>query len=146
MASGLEPVPTDGAAAEIALDVALLVLHVLLRVGGGEHGKEDAVGADRGLGHAHRTEQVRQQTADEQTDYNGRVIQSEFDQLVCGFKAVREVKSGLGLAEAKALVGHLDNVVAGRTTAWQRKNPWFDRELLPELRRLVRELMLRSGP
>ncbi len=26
-----------------------------------------------------------------------------------------------------------------RTLAWQRKNPWFDRELLPELRRRVRE-------
>lgn len=24
-----------------------------------------------------------------------------------------------------------------RTTAWQRRNPWFDSELLPELRRLV---------
>lgn len=27
-----------------------------------------------------------------------------------------------------------------RTTGWQRKNPWFDSELLPELRRRVREL------
>jgi uracil-DNA glycosylase len=26
-----------------------------------------------------------------------------------------------------------------RTIAWQRKNPWFDTELLPELRRRVRE-------
>jgi uracil-DNA glycosylase len=26
-----------------------------------------------------------------------------------------------------------------RTLAWQRKNPWFDAELLPELRRRVRE-------
>lgn len=28
-----------------------------------------------------------------------------------------------------------------RTTAWQRKNPWFDAELLPELRRRVRDLL-----
>lgn len=28
-----------------------------------------------------------------------------------------------------------------RTTAWQRKNPWFDAELLPELRAKVKELL-----
>lgn len=28
-----------------------------------------------------------------------------------------------------------------RTTAWQRKNPWFDAELLPDLRARVRELL-----
>jgi len=28
-----------------------------------------------------------------------------------------------------------------RTTAWQRKNSWFDEELLPELRRRVRTLL-----
>ncbi len=26
-----------------------------------------------------------------------------------------------------------------RNTAWLKKNPWFERELLPELRRKVRE-------
>lgn len=28
-----------------------------------------------------------------------------------------------------------------RTTAWQRKNPWFDAELLPELRKRVRQVL-----
>jgi uracil-DNA glycosylase len=28
-----------------------------------------------------------------------------------------------------------------RTTAWQKRNPWFDDEVLPELRRRVRELL-----
>lgn len=28
-----------------------------------------------------------------------------------------------------------------RTTAWQRKNPWFDEELLPDLRRRVHQLL-----
>ncbi len=28
-----------------------------------------------------------------------------------------------------------------RTTAWQRKNPWFDEDLLPELRRRVHDLL-----
>lgn len=28
-----------------------------------------------------------------------------------------------------------------RTTAWQKKNPWFDDELLPDLRRHVRRLL-----
>lgn len=28
-----------------------------------------------------------------------------------------------------------------RTTAWQRKNPWFDAELLPELRARVRQVL-----
>ena len=28
-----------------------------------------------------------------------------------------------------------------RTTGWQRKNPWFDAEVLPELRRRVRKLV-----
>ena len=31
-----------------------------------------------------------------------------------------------------------------RTTAWQKKNPWFDEELLPELRRRVRDLLSAS--
>ena len=31
-----------------------------------------------------------------------------------------------------------------RTTAWQKKNPWFDRDLLPELRRRVGELLRRE--
>ena len=28
-----------------------------------------------------------------------------------------------------------------RTTGWQRKNPWFEAEVLPELRRMVRKLV-----
>jgi uracil-DNA glycosylase len=28
-----------------------------------------------------------------------------------------------------------------RTTAWQRRNPWFDEEVIPELRRRVREFV-----
>ncbi len=28
-----------------------------------------------------------------------------------------------------------------RTTGWQKKNPWFDQEVLPELRRRVRSLL-----
>ncbi|MCD6075367.1 MAG: uracil-DNA glycosylase, partial [Rhodospirillales bacterium] len=28
-----------------------------------------------------------------------------------------------------------------RTTAWQRKNPWFDAELLPELRARVQRIL-----
>ena len=31
-----------------------------------------------------------------------------------------------------------------RTTAWQRRHPWFDTELLPQARRLVRDVM--EGP
>jgi len=33
-----------------------------------------------------------------------------------------------------------------RTTAWQRKNPWFDAELLPEARGLVRNIHSSSRP
>ena len=34
-----------------------------------------------------------------------------------------------------------------RTTAWQRKNPWFDAEVLPELRRRVAALIdTEAGP
>ena len=28
-----------------------------------------------------------------------------------------------------------------RTTAWEQKNPWFKRRLLPDLRKRVRELL-----
>jgi uracil-DNA glycosylase len=28
-----------------------------------------------------------------------------------------------------------------RTTGWQRRNPWFEAELLPELRARVRKVM-----
>jgi uracil-DNA glycosylase len=28
-----------------------------------------------------------------------------------------------------------------RTTGWQKKNPWFDEEILPELRRKVKALI-----
>ena len=28
-----------------------------------------------------------------------------------------------------------------RTTLWERKNPWFEAELLPELRRRVKALL-----
>ncbi len=32
-----------------------------------------------------------------------------------------------------------------RTTAWQRKNPWFDDDLLPDLRRRVRAVLEGAG-
>ncbi len=32
-----------------------------------------------------------------------------------------------------------------RTTAWQRRNPWFEADLLPELRRAVRAVLHRDG-
>jgi len=28
-----------------------------------------------------------------------------------------------------------------RTVGWQKRNPWFDHDVLPELRRRVRELL-----
>lgn len=65
----------------------------------------------------------------------GRYAQRHYLQKEAGASVTATVKNWRRTLPDRLPLPH----PSWRTLAWQRKNPWFDAELLPELRRRVRE-------